>query len=88
MIVFLLGLLDILAALSIFTLQFSWGAPLVIFSVIYLVIKSLPYLKSFASIIDLLVACIFLFAVFGYAVPLLNVLGSLWLIQKGVISFF
>ena len=88
MIVILLGLLDILAGLSIFTLKFTWGAPVVIFFTIYLLVKSLPYIKSFASILDALVAIIFISAVIGYTLPILNVLSALWLIQKGVVSFF
>jgi len=87
MIVILLGLLDILAGLSIFTLKFSWGQSLVTFLIIGLVAKSLISIKSFASIIDLIVACIFIAAILGQ-VNILTYIGVIWLLQKGIISFF
>lgn len=87
MIVILLGILDILAGISIFALKFSWGAPIVWFFVMYLIAKSLPFLKSVASIIDIIVACIFIFGILGQW-NILTYLGALWLIQKGIVSFF
>jgi len=87
MIVILLGLLDILAGLSIFTLKFSWGPTLVTFFVACLIGKSLISLKSFAGIIDLIVACIFIAALLGQ-VNILTYIGIVWLLQKGIISFF
>jgi len=87
MIVILLGILDIFAGLSIFTLHFTWGPALISFFIAYLTIKSLPFIKSIASIIDILVAGIFIFALLGYTIQLLNILGALWLIQKGIVSF-
>ncbi len=88
MIVFILGILDILAGLSIFTLKFSWGPMLIGFFSMYLIIKSLPFLKSIASILDICAAGIFIFALMGYAYTALSVIAALWLIQKGIISFF
>ncbi len=87
MIILLLGILDIIAALSIFTLSFSWGTSFVWFSIIYLLIKSLPFIKSFASIIDILVAITFIVAVLTHP-TLITYLGSIWLIQKGIVSLF
>ena len=88
MIVILLGILDIVAALSIFTINFSWGPVLISFSILYLLAKSLPYLKSFASIMDICVAGIFILALLGYANTIINALAALWLIQKGIMSLF
>ncbi|HIH15776.1 MAG TPA: hypothetical protein HA360_04695 [Nanoarchaeota archaeon] len=88
MIVILLGILDIIAALSIFTINFSWGPVLISFSILYLLAKSLPFLKSFASIMDIIVAGIFILALLGYANTIINALAALWLIQKGIMSLF
>ncbi len=88
MIVIVLGILDILAGLSIFTLNFSWGPMLIGFFAIYLIIKSLPFLNSIASILDLCVAGVFVFALMGFAHTALSALAALWLIQKGIFSFF
>ncbi len=87
MIILLLGLLDILTGLSIFTLNFSWGPTLVWFFVLCLIGKSLISLKSIAGIIDLLVAFIFIAAILGHT-GILTYIGVVWLIQKGIVSFF
>jgi hypothetical protein len=87
MIVILLGLLDILTALSIFTLHFQWGASVVGFFTAYLLLKSLLTFKSFAGIIDLVVSFIFIAAIFGYT-GVITYIGVVWLIQKGIVSFF
>ena len=87
MIVILLGILDIISALSIFTLGFSWGPTFVWFSIVYLLIKSIPFIKSFASIIDIIVAIIFIVAILTHP-SIITYIGSVWLIQKGIISFF
>ncbi|MDP3728118.1 MAG: hypothetical protein Q8R18_01555 [bacterium] len=88
MIVIILGILDILAGLSIFTINFSWGPMFIGFCSLYLIAKSLPYLKSFASIMDIIVAGIFIFALLGYANTIISAIAALWLIQKGVVSLF
>ena len=88
MIVLILGLLDILAGLSIFSLGFSWGPVVISFFGVYLIVKSLPTLKSIASITDLCVAVIFFAAVGGYSQAILSAISAIWLIQKGIISFF
>lgn len=88
MIVLLLGILDILAGLSIFSLSLNWGSAVVAFFAFYLIVKSLPYLKNPASIADLCVAIVFIAALLGYANVILNAISAIWLIQKGVVSFF
>jgi len=88
MIVILLGILDILAGLSIFTIKFSWGPMLIGFFSLYLIVKSLPFLNSIASILDLCVAGIFVFAIMGFSHTALSAIAALWLIQKGIFSFF
>lgn len=88
MIVFILGTLDILSGLSIFTLGFSWGPALISFLVLYLIAKSLPYITNPASMVDLSVAVVYIVALLGYSNTILNAICALWLIQKGVVSFF
>ena len=85
MLIFLLGLLDIFAGLSIFLLQTSWVS-IIWLAVLYLVVKSIVSLKSLASIADLAVAILFVFALIGSSSPLVYI-GTVWLVQKGVISF-
>ena len=88
MLVFILGVLDVLAGLSIFTLDFSWGSALITFFIVYLLAKSLPYITSPASIIDFFVAVVFIIALVGYSNSILNAVCAIWLIQKGIVSFF
>ena len=88
MLVFLLGILDILAGLSIFTVGFSWGTTLVLLSIFYLLIKSIPFITSPASMVDFSVAIVFIAALMGYFSTLLNAICAIWLIQKGVVSLF
>jgi hypothetical protein len=84
----LLGILDIFAGLSIFSLLFfSWGPMLVCCTSLYLIAKSLPFIKSFASIVDIIVAVIFIAAILGHS-SIITYLGSVWLLQKGIASFF
>lgn len=85
MLIHLLGLLDIFAGLSIFLLPTPWEG-LVWFAVFYLVAKSLLSLRSLASIVDLAVAILFVVALLGHTTPLVYI-GTVWLVQKGVISF-
>ena len=87
MLILILGALDILAGLSIFFLGSAWGSQLVGIFVIYLFAKSLLSLKSIASIIDLLVAVVFAISLLWSPSPLMYI-GAVWLIQKGIISFF
>lgn len=87
MIVWILGILDILAGLSIFSLYFPWGTLVVWCFIFYLLAKSLPFIKSFASIVDIIVAIIFIVTILGYT-GIWTYLGVIWLVQKGVASFF
>jgi hypothetical protein len=88
MIVIILGIIDLLAAGVLFSLNFTTALiPLAWILTLILAVKSLMFLKSFASVIDLLVVIVFVFAILGIT-NVLTALGILWLIQKGIVSFF
>jgi len=80
----LLGILDILSGimmilLKYFSLDFAW-----IF-VFYLGIKSLIFIKSIVSIIDLVAVFFFILALFGIY-NILTLVFAVWIIQKGFFS--
>src|SRR3989338_4704877 len=90
MIVILLGILDIIAALSIFTINLSWGPVLISFSILYLLAKSLPFLKSFASIMDIkigildIIAALSIFTINLSWGPVLISFSILYLLAKSL----
>ncbi|MFH1455877.1 MAG: hypothetical protein ABIF40_02920 [archaeon] len=85
--VYILGAIDILAGLSLLLLKFGLFEPFAWVMLILLTIKSLPFITSFASIVDLLAAAFILLAIFG-TFNAISVLAILWLLQKGLFSFF
>ena len=87
MILKILGLSDILAAillilhgLDINLVSISW-----IFA-IYLIIRSLIFIKSLPSLIDLSIGVMFIFIINGHINTILLILSILWLLQKGLFS--
>ncbi len=87
MILKILGLSDILAAillilhgLDINLVSISW-----IFA-IYLIIRSLIFIKSLPSLIDLSIGVMFIFIINGHINTVLLILSILWLLQKGIFS--
>ena len=87
MILKILGLSDILAAillivhgLDINLVSISW-----IF-VIYLFLRSIIFIKSPASLIDVLIGIMFIFIINGHINTILLILSILWLLQKGLFS--
>jgi len=89
MIMLLLGLLDILAAVLLGTMAFyAIFKILIIFFGIALLIKGLIFIKSLASIIDLLAGAVLIAAVFITVPPILFWIAAILLIQKGIFSFF
>ncbi len=87
MIVILLGLLDIVAGLTMFSLKFStFLTPLAWIFTIIIFGRSLLYIKSFASVVDIIVSIIFIFSLIGFY-NIATYIGIIWLIQKGVVSF-
>ena len=85
--IFLLGLLDIIAGLALLSLSFTdFFASLALVLAIYLLIKSLVFLKTFASIVDIIVV-IFFFLAFADIYNIMTYLSVIWLLQKGILSF-
>jgi len=81
-----LGLMDFLAAVSLILLRFDVGQGLAYFFGIWLLIKGIIFIKSFAGVLDLICAIIILFAAYGY-LNILTILAILWLLQKSIFSF-
>jgi hypothetical protein len=85
MIIYLLGILDILAGLSLFSLRFEVGYFIAALFTVYLFLKSLVFIKNWASYIDLIVVVLFIIALVGNF-NFLTYIGVLWLLQKGAFS--
>lgn len=87
MILKILGVLDLLSGIVLIVLRF---APLKVIPgllAVYLIVKSIIFLKNISSVIDLIAAIHIIFAMFGnyYSLTWLFVL---WLLQKGVFSLY
>ena len=85
MIVQLFGLLDIIAALSVVLLKFDIFIWLSLVLGIYLIIKSLIFIKSLASWIDLICGIGMIISFIGFFSGF-SWLVLIWLIQKGIFS--
>ena len=83
----ILGVLDIIAALSLFLLKFSLAPWFAAIFAIYLLIKAVIFFRDFASIIDIFVVIIFVNALLG-SFNILSWLAIIWLLQKGILSLF
>jgi len=82
--IWLLGILDILSGimmilLKYFSFDFAW-----IF-IFYLGIKSLIFIKSIVSIIDLIAVLFFILAMFGIH-NIITLIFAVWIVQKGFFS--
>tara|TARA_Y100000310_G_scaffold159627_1_gene159331 strand:+ start:85695 stop:85970 length:276 start_codon:yes stop_codon:yes gene_type:complete len=87
MILKILGLSDILAAVVLI----FWGLDINLVSiswifVIYLFLRSIIFIKSPASLIDVLIGIMFIFIINGHINTILLILSILWLLQKGLFS--
>ncbi len=87
MIVKLLGLIDLLAAVFIILLRFNIGNKIAFVIAIILLIKSIIFLTSFTSWIDIISGIFLILAVYGHYY-FFTWIFALWLFQKGVISVF
>lgn len=80
----LLGFLDVLAAINLILIKFSFDSLAILFS-IYLIIKGLVYIKDLISIVDIICGVVILMAFYGYY-NIFTWLVVLWLLQKGIVS--
>ena len=88
MIMFILGIIDIIAAISLFFVKWNllisvaWIATGIIF------VKAIAFIKSFASIMDLIIVVISVLALLGIMYNIATYIAIVWLLQKGISSFF
>ncbi|MFH1332156.1 MAG: hypothetical protein ABIH63_02625 [archaeon] len=87
MVVKLLGIFDLLAALSIILLRFGVAKTMAIALAIYLIVKGAIYIKSVPSMVDIAAGIIMVLAFYGWF-SILTWVAAIWLTQKGVISLF
>ena len=86
MIIYLLGLLDLLAGISLLLLKFGVDFYGVVFAS-YLMVKGLLFIKNIVSAFDIISSIIFFYSLyFGYF-GILFYLAAAWLLQKGIFSF-
>ena len=87
MIVYLLGLLDLLAGASFLLLKFDINFFPIFFASL-LVIKGIAFIKNIVSVVDLICGLLFFYALYSGSFLIFMYLAVVWLIQKGVFSFF
>ena len=80
----LLGLLDVIAAITLFIMKFDVWLMLGLIFGIYLLFKRVIFFSA-ASIVDIIAGILMLFAYSGSYMPL-NWIFSIWLLQKGFFS--
>jgi len=88
MVVRLLGLLDLVAAVSLIFLISGRGEIFALIFALYLLIKSLFFLPDFSSFLDLFSGFYISLLVLGISFGLLGWLFVVWLAQKGIFSLF
>ncbi len=88
MVVFILGIIDIIAGVSLFFARWDFLTQVCWFATAFIAIKSIAFIKSFASIVDLIVVVITILALTGVFYNWITYVGIVWLLQKGIGSFF
>ena len=83
---FVLGILDILAGLCLFLLKFGIFEWVGYIFAGYLFLKGIVFFSP-ASLIDFISGVLIILAIFGYF-SFFSYVAILWLIQKGVFSLF
>lgn len=86
MIIYLFGLLDILAGISLLLLKFNVDFYGLIFAS-YLVVKGIIFLRYLVSIADIIAGLTFFYAIYTGHFNIVSYIVIIWLIQKGVFSF-
>ncbi|MBU2638960.1 MAG: hypothetical protein KJ955_08360 [Nanoarchaeota archaeon] len=87
MLVKIFGIMDIIAAAVLLLLRWDIGKIAGIVLAVYIIGKSLYFIADVASIIDLAAGAFLILAVFGFY-HVITYIFILWLLQKGVSSFF
>ena len=86
MIVILLGILDLIVAISLFGLQFGWFSVLAIPSIIYLLVKGIVFIKDPFSIIDIIIAVYIILLLIGIK-TFITYIFILYLLYKFFFAF-
>lgn len=87
MILFILGVLDLLSGIELFLLNYGIFSGFGLIFGIYLIVKGLIFIKSISSVLDLIGGIVIVLMFYEISVPFYW-LFSLWLIQKGIFSLF
>lgn len=87
MIIYVFGILDLLAGISMLLNKFGIDFLGFIFAS-YLVVKGIIFFRSIASWIDLASGIVFFYLIYADYFGFILYLFSFWLIQKGLFSFF
>ena len=80
------GLVDLLAALSLFLLQWDIGRTFGLVIISIFLLKSIVFFYDIASVLDLLTVLFFILALLGVYV-FFSWVFILWLLQKAFFSF-
>jgi hypothetical protein len=82
------GILDLIAGVILILLKFNLVSYTIAWIfIIYLILKGLIFIKSIASILDIVSSVFMILAVYGFY-NVITWIFVLWLIQKGFFSFF
>ncbi|MBI4155039.1 hypothetical protein HY498_03065 [Candidatus Woesearchaeota archaeon] len=87
MILQLFGVMDILSGIVLGLNYFGYFKEIGLIFALYLLIKSIIFIKGFASWVDLLTFIVFLLVIYG-SYGMWVWIFVLWLLQKGIFSFF
>lgn len=82
----IMGVLDLVVALTLFLLKYGMWEWFAWACIVYIALKSFLAIRSIASIGDIIAALIMVLAIFGHF-NILTYLAVLWFLQKGVASF-
>ena len=85
MIIKILGLLDIISGVFLGLGYFGFFKEVALVFAFYLLVKSIIFIKGFASIVDLITAVVFFLVIYGINGAWVWIF-VLWLLQKGFIS--
>lgn len=81
----ILGIVDLLAGLSLILLKFNLLKQFALIVGLVLLIKSLMFLGNIASFIDIIAVAVIVLAFFG-VYGIVSWISVVWLVQKGLFS--
>jgi hypothetical protein len=89
MLMILLGVIDIIAAIMLFSsIKFGFLPQLALLFLFYLTLKAMAFINDWVSKVDILMCIVFLLALFGYSNPIFLGIATIWFLQKGIMSLF